>query len=231
MVTASHNPSKYNGYKVYGPDGCQLGLEESARVLDFANKTDLFDDVKITDFDAAVKSGMIEYIEEKIVDHFIAAVEKQQINPGICKKAGLKLVYTPLNGAGNHCVRRVLKNIGVTDITVVPEQEHPDGNFPTCPYPNPEIKEALAKGLELCAKTGADLLLATDPDCDRVGIAVRQGDEYELLSGNQVGALLLDYIAAGRIANHTMPKDPVAVTTIVSNQAVFCYRQALRCGC
>ena len=218
MVTASHNPSKYNGYKVYGPDGCQLGLEESARVLDFANKTDLFDDVKITDFDAAVKSGMIEYIEEKIVDHFIAAVEKQQINPGICKKAGLKLVYTPLNGAGNHCVRRVLKNIGVTDITVVPEQEHPDGNFPTCPYPNPEIKEALAKGLELCAKTGADLLLATDPDCDRVGIAVRQGDEYELLSGNQVGALLLDYIAAGRIANHTMPKDPVAVTTIVSTK-------------
>lgn len=218
MVTASHNPSKYNGYKVYGPDGCQLGLEESARVLDFANKTDLFDDVKITDFDAAVKSGMIEYIEEKIVDHFIAAVEKQQINPGICKKAGLKLVYTPLNGAGNHCVRRVLKNIGITDITVVPEQEHPDGNFPTCPYPNPEIKEALAKGLELCAKTGADLLLATDPDCDRVGIAVRQGDEYELLSGNQVGALLLDYIAAGRIANHTMPKDPVAVTTIVSTK-------------
>lgn len=220
MVTASHNPAKYNGYKVYGGDGCQMTETAADAVLAQINQLDIFEDIRRSDFDQAVRDGKIEWISEALIDRFIAAVLAQQVNPGVCAGAGLKLVYSPLNGAGNKPVRRVLKEIGVTDITVVPEQEYPDGHFPTCPFPNPEIKEALAKGLELSQKIGADLLLATDPDCDRVGIAVKAGKEYRLLTGNQVGALLMDYISANRIAKGTMPKDPVAVKTIVSTKLV-----------
>lgn len=218
MVTASHNPAKYNGYKVYGSDGCQLTEAGADAVLEQINTLDMFTGVKCMDFQEGLDKGIIAYISDGVVDKFVAAVKAQQVNPGICAKAGLRLVYSPLNGAGNKPVRRVLKEIGVTDITVVPEQENPDGNFPTCPFPNPEIKEALQKGLELSQKIGADLLLATDPDCDRVGIAVRTGGDYQLLTGNHVGALLLDYICQNRIALGTMPKDPFAVKTIVSTK-------------
>lgn len=220
MVTASHNPAKYNGYKVYGGDGCQMTETAADAVLAHINQLDIFEDIRRSDFDQAIRNGKIEWISKTLIDRFVAAVLAQQVNPGICTGAGLKLVYSPLNGAGNKPVRRVLKEIGAADITVVPEQEYPDGNFPTCPFPNPEIKEALAKGLELSQKIGADMLLATDPDCDRVGIAVREGEDYRLLTGNQVGALLMDYICANRMEKGTMPKDPVAVKTIVSTRLV-----------
>lgn len=218
MVTASHNPAKYNGYKVYGGDGCQMTENAADAVLALINSLDVIDGAKTLPFEEGVKSGLITYIEEALVDRFIAAVLSRQVNPGVCAKAGLKLVYTPLNGAGNIPVRRVLREIGVTDLTVVPEQEKPDGNFPTCPFPNPEIREALAKGLELSRSVKADLLLATDPDCDRVGIAAREGEDYRLLTGNHVGALLLDYICRNRVEKGTMPKNPIAVKTIVSTK-------------
>jgi len=216
VITASHNPAKYNGYKVYGDDGCQITLEAAELVLEQINGIDAFDGVKTASFDSGLKSGIIEYIQQAVIDKFIACVKAEAINKDFSKNAGLKVVYTPLNGAGNRCVRRILSEIGIADVTVVPEQEKPDGNFPTCPYPNPEIKEALQKGLELCAKVNPDLLLATDPDCDRVGIAVNHGGEFKLLTGNEVGVLLLDYIAKQRIANGTMPQKPIAVKTIVT---------------
>lgn len=218
MVTASHNPAKYNGYKVYGGDGCQITEIAAGAVLEQINRLDIFDDIINIPFGQAIQNKSVEYITEELIGQFLDAVLAQQINPGICASAGLKLVYSPLNGAGNKPVRRVLKEIGAKDVTIVPEQEHPDGNFPTCPYPNPEIKEALAKGLELSKKIGADLMLATDPDCDRVGIAVRAGDDYQLLSGNQVGALLMDYIIKNRIEKGTMPNDPIVVKSIVSTK-------------
>ncbi|MEM1483270.1 phospho-sugar mutase [Oscillospiraceae bacterium PP1C4] len=220
MVTASHNPAKYNGYKVYGSDGCQMTETAADAVLEQINRLDLFNDVKTMDFEQGISAGAITFIADEVADQFLNAVLAQQINPGLCADAGLKLVYTPLNGAGNKPVRRVLKEIGVSNITVVPEQEHPDGNFPTCPFPNPEIQEALAKGLELSRKLGADLLLATDPDCDRVGIAVKNDGDYRMLTGNHVGALLLDYICANRIAKGTMPQNPITVKTIVSTKLV-----------
>ena len=218
MVTASHNPAKYNGYKVYGSDGCQMTENAADAVLKEINSLDVLTGAKTMKFEDALASGIVSYIPEEVVDRFIDNVLAQQVNPGVCEKAGLRLVYSPLNGAGNKPVRRVLAAIGARDVTVVPEQEHPDGNFPTCPFPNPEIKEALAKGLELARETGADLMLATDPDCDRVGIAVKEGEDYTLLTGNHVGALLFDYICRCRTENGTMPRDPVAVTTIVSTK-------------
>ena len=168
MVTASHNPAKYNGYKVYGSDGCQMTENAADAVLKEINSLDVLTGAKTMKFEDALASGIVSYIPEEVVDRFIDNVLAQQVNPGVCEKAGLRLVYSPLNGAGNKPVRRVLAAIGARDVTVVPEQEHPDGNFPTCPFPNPEIKEALAKGLELARETGADLMLATDPDCDPV---------------------------------------------------------------
>jgi len=216
VITASHNPAKYNGYKAYGGDGCQITLEAAEAVLDRIGKTDIFNGIKTAEFDDALKSGMIAYIGDDVIDGFFADVKKQAVHPGLCKDAGLKVVYTPLNGAGSKPVRRILKEIGISDVTVVPEQEHPDGNFPTCPYPNPEFREALETGLKLCEQVKPDLLIATDPDCDRVGIAVPDKDGYALFSGNEVGALLLEYICQGRIASGTMPKDPVTVKTIVS---------------
>ena len=216
MVTASHNPAKYNGYKVYGPDGCQLTIDAADAVLAEINKTDTFGGIHSITFEEGLKSGMIRYIDDKCIDDYMAEVKKQSIHPELCASSGLKVVYTPLNGTGNKPVRRILKEIGIKEVVVVPEQENPDGNFTTCPYPNPEFKEALQKGLELCRKEKPDLLLATDPDCDRVGIAVPDGDDYALFTGNEVGALLLEYVARERKAMGTLPKDPVAVKTIVT---------------
>ncbi len=216
MVTASHNPAKYNGYKVYGSDGCQLTIDAADAVLAEINKIDVFGGIKSASFEDGLKSGMINYIDDKAIDAYMAEVKKQSLHPDVCAKAGLKVVYTPLNGTGNKPVRRILKEIGIDNVVIVPEQENPDGNFTTCPYPNPEIREALTKGLELCAVEKPDLLLATDPDCDRVGIAVPDGDGYALFTGNEVGALLLEYVARERKALGTMPENPIAVKTIVT---------------
>lgn len=217
VCTASHNPAKYNGYKAYGEDGCQMTIEAADIVLSKINDVAMFGGAKLVDFDEGVKSGMIELISDDVIEAYLDEVEKQQVHPEASKTAGLKVVYTPLNGTGNKPVRAILKRIGIGDVTVVPEQEYPDGNFPTCPFPNPEITEALHLGLELCKTVKPDLLLATDPDCDRVGIAVPDGDgNYVLFSGNEVGAMLLEYICKERIALGTMPENPVAVKSIVS---------------
>ena len=217
MVTASHNPAKYNGYKAYGPDGCQMTDEAADIVYAEIQKTDILTGAKLMSFEEGQAQGLIEYVGDDCKEALYAAIEARSVRPGICKTAGLKLVYSPLNGSGLVPVMRVLKDIGITDVTIVPEQEKPDGNFPTCPYPNPEIFEALKLGLELAEKCGADLMLATDPDADRVGIAMKCPDgSYELVSGNEMGVLLLDYICAGRIENGTMTKNQVAVKSIVS---------------
>ena len=220
ILTASHNPAKYNGYKVYGSDGCQVTLDAAEKILAEIEKLDIFSDVKTSDFEQDIKDGSIKYIGQDVIDDYIANVKKQSIHPDLCAKSGLKVVYTPLNGAGNKPVRRILKEIGINDVVVVKEQENPDGNFTTCPYPNPEIREALTLGLELCKTEKPDLLLATDPDSDRVGIAVPDGDDYVLFTGNEVGAMLLEYICKERTANGTMPKNPVAVKTIVTTDLV-----------
>ena len=217
VVTASHNPAKYNGYKVYGSDGCQLTLGAAEIVLKNINKVPMFDGAKLIPFEKGVEDGTIEYIPQTVIDSYIDKVAEQGIHTDLCAASGLKVVYTPLNGTGNKPVRMILKKIGITDVTVVPEQEYPNGNFTTCPFPNPEIKEALALGLKLCDTVKPDLLLATDPDCDRVGIAVPDGKGgYVLFTGNEVGAMLLEYICAERTKLGTMPEDPVAVKTIVT---------------
>lgn len=217
VVTASHNPAKYNGYKVYGSDGCQMTAEAADIVLSKINNIDIFGGVKSTDFKTAVADGAVSYIEDSVIDEYLAKVKEQGLHTDLVASSGLKVVYTPLNGTGNKPVRRILKEIGVENVTVVPEQENPDGNFPTCPFPNPEIREALQKGLDLCASVKPDLLLATDPDCDRVGIAVPDGDRYELFTGNETGALLLEYVCKERTALGRMPEKPVAVKTIVTS--------------
>ena len=217
MVTASHNPAKYNGYKAYGPDGCQMTDEAADVVYAEIQKTDVLTGAKTMTFEEGMAAGLIQYVEDDCCEALYQAIESRSVRPGLCATAGLKLVYSPLNGSGLVPVTRILKDLGITDVTIVPEQKNPDGNFPTCPYPNPEIFEALRLGLELAEKSGADLMLATDPDADRVGIAVRcKGGSYELLSGNEVGVLLLDYICAGRIEKGTMPANPVMVKSIVS---------------
>lgn len=217
MITASHNPAKYNGFKAYGPDGCQMTDDAAAIVYDQIQKTDVLTGAKYITFAEGVEKGLIQFVEDDCKEALYQAIESRQVRPNLCKTAGLKLVYSPLNGTGLVPVTRVLSDIGITDITIVPEQEYPNGYFTTCPYPNPEIYEALEKGLELAKKVGADLMLATDPDADRVGIAMKCPDgSYELVSGNEMGVLLLDYICAGRIEKGTMPKNPVAVKSIVS---------------
>lgn len=217
MVTASHNPAKYNGYKAYGPDGCQMTDEAADIVYAEIQKTDILTGAKLMSFEEGMKAGLIEYVGDDCKEALYDAIKARSVRPGICKSAGLKLVYSPLNGSGLVPVTRILADIGITDITIVPEQKYPDGNFPTCPYPNPEIFEALRLGLELAEKEGADLMLATDPDADRVGIAMKCPDgSYELVSGNEVGVLLLDYICTARIENGTMPEKAVAVKSIVS---------------
>lgn len=217
MITASHNPAAYNGYKAYGPDGCQMTDDAAAVVYASIQKTDVLAGARYISFAEGVAKGLIQFVEEDCLNAFYEAIESRQVRPGLAKTAGLKLVYSPLNGTGLVPVTHVLKDIGITDVTIVPEQEYPNGYFTTCTYPNPEIYDALQKGLELAKEKKADLMLATDPDADRVGIAMRCADgSYELVTGNEMGVLLLDYICAGRIAAGTMPKNPVAVMSIVS---------------
>ena len=217
MITASHNPAKYNGYKAYGPDGCQMTDDAAAIVYNEIQKTDVLEGAQRISFEEGIEKGLIQYVGEDCKEALYDAIKACQVRPGLCKTAGLKLVYSPLNGSGLVPVTRILADIGIDDITIVPEQQYPDGNFPTCPYPNPEIFEALRLGLELAQKVGADLMLATDPDADRVGIAMKCPDgSYELVSGNEVGVLLLDYICEGRIEKGTMPANPVAVKSLVS---------------
>ena len=217
MITASHNPAKYNGYKAYGPDGCQMTDDAANIVYAEIQKTDILNGAQLISFEEGLEKGLIEYVGDDCKEAHYDAIKSRSVRPGLCKTAGLKLVYSPLNGSGLVPVMRILNDIGIDDITIVPEQQYPDGNFPTCPYPNPEIFEALRLGLELAVEVGADLMLATDPDADRVGIAMKCPDgTYELVSGNEVGALLLDYICAGRIEKGTMPENAVAVKSLVS---------------
>ncbi len=219
-ITASHNPAQYNGYKVYGADGCQITPEAAEVILKRIEQLDFFTSPKLADFDAALAAGTIRYIPDAVLEKFVDTVYAQRVGDG----AGidkLKLVYTPLNGAGLECVRMLTEKLGIRNMTIVPEQEQPDGRFPTCPYPNPEIREAMQKGLELCDKVKPDILIGTDPDCDRCGTAVPDGKGgYRLISGNEMGVILLDFICRSRIASGKMPKDPVAVTTIVSTDMV-----------
>ena len=228
VVTASHNPAKYNGYKAYGPDGSQMGPDAADYVLSIMQKVDYFDGAKTMPFEEALASGKIEYISDEIISEYFDNVIAQRVekNADLSK---LKVIYSPLNGAGNKPVREILKRIGVTGVTVVPEQELPNGNFPTAPYPNPEIRETFNLSLELAKKVNPDILLATDPDCDRVGIAVNVDGEYKLFSGNDVGVLLLNYILERKTANKTLPKNPVAVKTIVSSE--LCQKIADDYGC
>lgn len=217
MVTASHNPAQYNGYKVYGPDGCQITTEGAEAVLAEIEALDMFNDVKNMDFAAAVAQGSVKYIGEEVMDAFIAEVKKQSVLFGEEVNKDVAIVYSPLNGAGLVPVTRTLKEMGYTNITVVKEQEQPDGNFPTCPYPNPEIHEAMALGMEYAKKCNADLLLATDPDSDRVGMAVKdKNGDYVLISGNEAGMLMLDYVCAQRTKHGKLPADPVMIKTIVT---------------
>ena len=218
MVTASHNPAKYNGYKVYGPDGCQITTEAAAEIMEKIEKLDIFRDVRRKDFKEGQRTGSIQFIPYSVVQDFIDQVIGQSMLGGETVDKNVSIVYTPLNGTGRWPVVRTLEQSGFTNVTVVKEQEKPDGRFPTCPYPNPEIREAMELGLQYAARLNADLLLATDPDCDRCGIAVKNDQgEYELLTGNETGLLLLDYICSRRIALGTMPENPVMVKTIVTS--------------
>ena len=216
VITASHNPAKYNGYKVYGADGCQVTTAAAKEILSEIEVVDIFDGVKKIKFEDGVRQGLISYIAEDTVNAYIEAVSAQSLCGDEDIDKSVSIVYTPLNGAGLKCVTRCLKENGFTNISIVAEQKYPDGNFPTCPYPNPEIREALELGLRDAKRLNSDLLLATDPDCDRVGIAVKSGEEYVLLSGNEVGMLLLDYICKRRIALGRMPQNPILVKTIVT---------------
>lgn len=222
-MTASHNPAAYNGYKAYGPDGCQITSEAAAAISAAMEATDPFKDIKSMDFDDAVSQGLVKWIDDSCLDAYYDAVVDKSVNnltPEQIAAAPLKLVYTPLNGTGLIPVTTVLKKVGITDVTVVPEQKDPDGNFPTCPYPNPEIRQAMQKGIDLCEEVKPDLLLATDPDADRVGVACADGDDYTLLTGNEMGVLLLDYICKMRAERGENLHDKVAVTTIVSSAMV-----------
>lgn len=217
MVTASHNPAAYNGYKAYGEDGCQMTDDSANAVYDEICSIDMFDGVKLCELEDGVRNGLIEYVDDSVYTEYLANVKAQQVNPGICKNADLSVVYTPLNGTGNKLVRRVLSEIGIENINIVKEQELPDGNFTTCPFPNPEIREALEYGLRLCDELKPDLLLATDPDADRVGIAVPEKDgSYRLITGNETGIMLTDYILKCKKENGNLPEDPIIVKTIVS---------------
>ena len=217
ILTASHNPAKYNGYKCYNENGYQMTDEEAEETYGFIQKVDYFDGIKTMDFDEAVEKGLIEYMGQDVIDLFLDEVIKQCVNPGICEKADLNVIYTPLNGTGNKPVRKILDRIGVKKVTVVPQQENPDGNFPTCPFPNPEIKQAFECALELAKSVKPDLLLATDPDCDRVGIAVNDGNgEYQLMSGNELGAMLLNYLLSQKKEQGKLSENSIAVKSFVS---------------
>lgn len=217
ILTASHNPGKYNGYKCYNENGYQMTDEEAEETYGYIQKVDYFTGIKTMDFDEAVSKGLIEFMGDDIIDAFLDEVVKQCVNKGICEKADLSVIYTPLNGTGNKPVRKILDRIGVEKVYVVPEQEYPDGNFPTCPYPNPEIKQAFECALKMAEDIKADLLLATDPDCDRVGIAVKDKDgEYKLMTGNEVGAMLLNYLLSCKKEQGTLAPSSIAVKSFVS---------------
>ncbi len=220
IITASHNPSEYNGYKCYDPQGYQMTDEAAEKTYEYIMKTDIFDGVKTMEFDKAVSDGIIEYIPQSVYDEFYRRVEQCCLSLDICKNSGLKVIYTPLNGTGNKPVRHMLAKIGISDVQVVPEQELPDGKFPTCPYPNPEKREVFALALEMAKENGADLLLATDPDCDRVGIAVKVGEGYELMTGNEVGVLLTEYLLSRRVELGNLPENPVIVKSFVTTNLV-----------
>lgn len=220
IITASHNPSKYNGYKCYDPNGYQMTDEAAAKTYEYIQKTDMFSGVKTMEFEEALAEDMIDFIEDWLVDEFYQKVLDCRVNPAEIKKAGLKVVYTPLNGTGNKPVRKILKKAGISDLIIVKEQEKPDGNFPTCPYPNPEIRQAFECAIKTAEGTDADLLLATDPDCDRVGIAVRDGDDYVLMSGNEVGAMLTEYLLSSLKEQGKLPENPIVVKTIVTTPLV-----------
>ncbi len=228
VVTASHNPSKYNGYKAYDETGCQLGPEAADYVLNIMQSVDIFTGVKTSDFDEGLKSGIIEYIGEDVINAFLDRVESSRVSKDM-DLSDLKIIYTPLNGTGNKPVRKILDRIGIKNIEVVKEQENPDGNFPTVPYPNPEIKQVFEIALEMAKSYNPDILLATDPDCDRVGIAVNVNGNFELFSGNDVGVLLLYYMLSVKKETGKLPKNPVAVTTIVSTG--MCKKIAADFGC
>lgn len=217
ILTASHNPAKYNGYKCYNSNGYQMTDEEANETYEFIKKVDYFTGIKTMDFDEAVEKGLIEYMGDEVIDAFLDEVIKQCVNPDIIANAGLKVIYTPLNGTGNKPVRKILDRIGVKDVYVVPEQEMPDGNFPTCPFPNPEIKQAFECALKMAEDIQPDLLLATDPDCDRVGIAVKDGNGgYKLMSGNEVGAMMLNYLLSQKKEKGLLSENSIAVKSFVS---------------
>lgn len=220
IITASHNPSKYNGYKCYDPNGYQMTDEAAAKTYDYIQKVDMFTGAKLVEFDEAVARGQIEYIGRDVFENFYMEVRKAQVNPAVCENSDLSVIYTPLNGTGNLHVREILRQIGIRDVTVVPEQELPDGNFPTCPYPNPEIRQAFECAIALSKTKKADLLLATDPDCDRVGIAVLDNGEYKLMSGNEVGVMLTEYLLSSLKEQGKLPENPIVVKTIVTSRLV-----------
>ncbi|NMP37659.1 MAG: phospho-sugar mutase [Clostridiales bacterium] len=229
VITASHNPSKYNGYKCYDPHGYQMTDEAAAATYEYIGKVDIFTGVKRMDFDDALAEDMVDFIEDWVKEEFFAEVLKTQINPGICKKAGLKIIYTPLNGTGNKPVRRMLRVVGVKDVSVVPEQEKPDGHFPTCSYPNPEFREAFESALAMAETSDADLLIATDPDCDRIGIAVHHDGDYRLMTGNEVGAMLSEYILEQRTAKGNLPEHPYILKSIVTSPLISKIAEAYGC--
>lgn len=220
IITASHNPSKYNGYKCYDPNGYQMTDEAAEKTYNYIQNIDMFSGVKTMDFDDALAEDMVDFIEDWLYDEFYEKVLSCRVNADAIKKSGLKLIYTPLNGAGNKPVRKILKKAGIKDVTVVKEQEKPDGNFPTCPYPNPEIRQAFECAIETAKGTDADLLLATDPDCDRVGIAVRDGDDYVLMTGNEVGAMLCEYLLSNLKEQNKLPEKSVVVKSIVTTPLI-----------
>ena len=220
IITASHNPAEYNGYKCYDPEGYQMTDEAASKTYEFIQKTDIFSEIKTMDFDAAVESGLVEYITDDLVERFYSCVEKCCLSKDITAKTDLRVIYTPLNGTGNKHVRAMLERIGIKNVCVVKEQELPDGNFPTCPYPNPEIKQVFECAIKMTEHEKADLLLATDPDCDRVGIAVLNGGEYKLMTGNEVGVLLAEYLLSRRKELGILPKNAVVVKSFVTTDLV-----------
>lgn len=230
IITASHNPAKYNGYKCYSYEGYQMTDAEANATYECIRKVDIFDDVRTMDFDEGIKSGKIEFIDSSVNEAFYECVLSRRVNPDAVSKGKLKLIYTPLNGTGNKPVREVLRRAGFDDVTVVPSQENPDGHFPTCPYPNPEIRQAFEEALKLAEGKNVDLLLATDPDCDRVGIAVNTGDDYRLMSGNEVGVLLTEYILSSMKNAGTLPKDPVIVKSFVTTSLVDRVAESYGCA-
>jgi len=229
IITASHNPSQYNGYKCYDPEGYQMTDEAAQKTYEYIQKTDIFQGVKRMGFSEGIAAGKIARIEPWLVEEYYQNILAQRVNPDACQACDLKLIYTPLNGTGNIPVREIFTRMGLKNVTVVPEQEHPDGNFPTCPFPNPEIRQAFEYALKLAEKNGADLLLATDPDCDRVGIAVYDKGDFKLLTGNEVGALLAEYILRSKTANGTLPENPLIIKSFVTTDLVLAIAEKYGC--